>query len=289
MCKNKGEKSKCPIRLLALDIDGTLLNEAGEITPATIEALKQIQKKGVHVVLSSGRDYEGLPWEQLKEVPVEYVITLNGSGVYETLNKTCLYEQYLEQEKMISVLSFLLEQEVYVTVFMNGTRYVPEDCFAYVDQMRLPEYMKNVLRNAKNHMEDMLGYLRTHKAEIQKVALNFQNEPDGTFHNREKVKAYLENCPELQVVDGGFSSLEFTKKGITKAAGLEFLTGYLGILAEETMAVGDSENDLDMLAWAGIGIAMGNAPEHVKEAAFDVTGTNEEDGVAMAVANYFRI
>lgn len=286
MSKNEGDRSKRSIKLLALDIDGTLLNEAGKITSATIEALKEIQKNGVQVVLSSGRDYEGLPWKQLEEVPVDYVITLNGSGVYETAHKTCLYEQYLEQEKMISILSFLLEQEVYVTVFMDGTRYVPEECFAYVERMEAPEYIKNVLRNAKNHMKDMPGYLKTHKAEIQKVALNFQNEADGTFHNREQVKAYLESCPELQVVDGGFSSLEFTKKGITKAAGLEFLTGYLGISAEETMAVGDSENDLDMLTWAGIGIAMGNAPEHVKEAAFDVTGTNEEDGVVMAIETY---
>ena len=121
---------------------------------------------------------------------------------------------------------------------------------------------------------------------IQKVTLNFQSTPEGNYLNREIVKQYLEEKPEIHVVEGGFGNLEFTRKGINKASGLTFLAKHLQIPMEQVMAIGDSENDIEMIEVAGLGIAMGNALECVKKAAVSITDTNANEGVAKAIEKY---
>ncbi len=99
----------------------------------------------------------------------------------------------------------------------------------------------------------------------------------------------MEACQDINLVDGGFSNLEFTKIGVSKATGLSMLTEYLDIPMEAVLAVGDSENDVEMLQAAGLGVAMGNALDHVKTVADDITLTNDEEGVAAVVEKYILV
>lgn len=115
-------------------------------------------------------------------------------------------------------------------------------------------------------------------AEYQLLALDL----DGTYHSRKEVLAYLQQVPGIVLVDGGFANLEFTAQGVSKATGLRFLTDFLGLSMEQVMAIGDSENDAEMLRAVGLGVAMGNASPSVKALADD----NESDGVAKAIRNY---
>lgn len=274
------------MKLLALDVDGTLFGTDGKITEASIEAMKAARNKGIQIVLASGRDYDGLPWEQLQEVDIDYVITTNGSAVYRTCDRKCLAEECLDAEKMIPIFTYILSQKVYLSVFIDGVNYTPAECAEYIDRMDLPEYVKNSLLDNGHKLDDLLGYIGDHDARIQKATLNFQSNQDGTYLNRGNVKQYLEKCPDIHVVDGGFANLEFTRSGINKSTGLKFLCEYLGIALRDTMAIGDSENDIEMLRETGLGIAMGNAVDAAKEAADDVTLTNSEDGVAKAIQKY---
>ena len=274
------------IRLLALDLDGTLFNTEGKITPASVQAICRAQEKGVHVVLASGRDYDGMPWEQLTEVPIEYAVTTNGSAVYSTKDRACLCEECLDQEKIIPILEYLLEKEVYISIFFDGVNYTPISCFPYVENLDIPEYVREALRENRNGIEDLVEYIKKENVRIQKVTLNFQKSLAGGYLNREEVREYLKNDPNIQLVDGGFANLEFAKAGVSKALGLTFLAGRLQIPMEQVMAIGDSENDIEMIETVGLGIAMGNALEHVKEIADDVTETNEKDGVAYAIEKY---
>ncbi len=276
------------IQLLALDVDGTLFTTEGKVTKASIEAIKKAQEKGVQVVLASGRDYEALPWKQLKEVSIDYVITSNGSAVYRTKDRKCLREECLDKEQMIPLFEFILSKKVYLSVFIDGMNYTPTQCFPYVEHMPLPDYVKDLLRNKENRIEDMIGFLKDHDAKIQKATLNFQYR-DGKYFNREEVKQRLEACQDINLVDGGFSNLEFTKIGVSKATGLSMLTEYLDIPMEAVLAVGDSENDVEMLQAAGLGVAMGNALDHVKTVADDITLTNDEEGVAAVVEKYILV
>ena len=120
------------IQLLALDLDGTLFDTKGKITKTSVEAICKAQKQGVQVVLASGRDYEGMPWEQLQGIPIDYVITGNGSAVYATKWKERLYEECMDRQKLLPILEFILEKEVYMTIFLDGVHYTPMQCKPYV-------------------------------------------------------------------------------------------------------------------------------------------------------------
>ncbi len=285
----KETEKKREVRLLALDVDGTLFDSNGHVTEKTIQALKRAREKGVQVVLASGRGYDWMPWNQLTEVAMDYVITTNGGGVYRCGDGMCLHEETMDGKELLPLFQFLQEKEVYITVFMDGATYTPRQCFSYVENMDVPEYVAQSLKDWKKELKDLEAYIRTHEAKIQKVTLNFQKAPDGGYLNREEVKEYLEARTDIHAVDGGFANLEFTKAGVSKATGIRFLSEMLQIPMEQTMAAGDSENDIEMICEAGIGIAMGNALEQVKQAADDITATNDEAGVASAIEKYILI
>lgn len=274
------------IRLVALDIDGTLFKTDGTISKESIRAVREAQEKGVEIVVASGRNYDGLPWEQLKEIPIRYVVTSNGSAVYSIKDQCCIKEECMDQELFFSLLSYVLEKEVYVSVFVDGKSYTPAQCRPYVDQMEIPEYVRKLLKEEVRFVDDLEAYIKETNGKIQKATLNFQQRADGSYLNRDEVREYLEACPQISVVDGGFANLEFTKCGVSKAVGVHFLAESLNISKEEVMAVGDSENDLEMIRSAGLGVAMGNASETVKNAADEVTFTNDEEGVAAVIDKY---
>ena len=274
------------IKLLALDVDGTLFDDSGKISQASIDAMNQAREAGIEVVPTSGRDYDGIPWDQLKNVDIDYVITTNGSAVYEAKTKKCLYEKYLDSGKMIPIFEYLLKKEIYINVFVDGVNYTPVQVYSYIDNLDLPDYVIQHMKENRKGITDLIEYLKNGDAKMQKATLNFQKQENGEFLNRKEVQEYLEKCPDIKVVDGGFDNLEFTKAGTNKAAGLKFLAGHLGMTMDEVMAVGDSENDIEMLREAGLGIAMGNASSEVKEVADEITLDNEHEGVAAAIGKY---
>ena len=125
-------------------------------------------------------------------------------------------------------------------------------------------------------------------APLQKMTVNFQTDENGVLIDREDVRLFLTSNPDITVVCGGYNNLEFTRKGVDKGQGLIHLANYLGIPIEETMAIGDTENDLEILKTAGISVAMGNSIEDIKKLADYVTLTNEEDGVAHAIEHFLE-
>ena len=274
------------MKLLFLDIDGTLFGTDGKIRPSSIRAMKHAQEKGVTIILASGRDYTSLPWEQLKEVDIPYVITCNGSAAYKTDTKECLYKECLDREEMTSVFSYILDRGIHLNVQMNGGNYTEKKCQDYIKNMAVPDYVKEIIRNNCKALDDITGFIRENDVDILKVTLNFQMKDDGEYLNREETSRYLKQFPDIQVVDGGFANLEFNKAGISKATGVQFLSEYMGVSVNDVIAIGDSENDIEMLKTAGTGIAMGNAVEEAKAAADDITSSNDEDGVAKAIEKY---
>lgn len=271
------------IRLLALDVDGTLFNEKGKITTASIAAIQNAQRAGVTVIIATGRDFDAVPWEQLAEVRLPYVVTTNGSAVYRIADRKCLYEECIPNEQAEEIFSYLLTKHIYMEVFMDGKGYVPQQLVPIARELPLPEHIIQLILSKQNVLPDILAFVRQ-GARIQKGTLNFVRLPDQTLQDREDIRVFLEQMGGLNIVNGGYDNLEFTKAGVDKSVGLRYICGLLHIPLEETAAIGDSENDIEMLRTAGLGIAMGNALEEVKKAADAVTLSNEQDGVAAAIA-----
>ena len=166
-------KSNNKIKLLALDVDGTLFDNTGHIPEQNIKAIKKAQEAGVTVVVASGRDYDGVPHDQLKEVAMPYLITTNGAAVYRTADRTCLDEHCLPAEKLLSIFEYILDREVYVTVFIDGHNYTPVQVYDYVWRLGLPEHIVGHFLEGRHELPDLLAYAKSGNAKIQKVTLNF--------------------------------------------------------------------------------------------------------------------
>ena len=263
-------------KILALDLDGTLTNSKKEITPHTLDVLIQAQQKGLKLIIASGRPMAGItPFAKqlhMKEYG-GYILAFNGGLIVdcatgETISRklldTSVYKHLYEvgNTKDFKILSYL------------------EDCIACEDIEN--EYVRYAARLNKMKLRKLNSFLDE---------INFP-EPKCLIVGHEKKLAVLEKVlvdyykEKMSIYRSEPFFLEILPFGIDKAKRLDFLLNYLGIRREELMVCGDGYNDLSMIKFAGLGVAMSNAQDVVKEAADYITLSNEEDGVAAAVKRF---
>ena len=274
------------IKLIALDLDGTLFNKNGIISATNKKELNRAAAQGVKIVISTGRPFNGLPFEQIKDTTIEYALTTNGASVYKIEGKECLYENGMDLETVMPILDWILAREIHIDIYMDGKGFTPIRCRENLSRLDVPDSLRTYMLATRTPVEDLASYVADCGKMIQKINLNFYPQPDGTFLHRDETIQFLKANSAIEVVSGGFNNFEISKAGVTKREGLAFLAIYLGTDLEHTMAVGDSENDLSMINAAGIGVAMGNASDDVKAIANYITASNNEDGVGKAIQKF---
>lgn len=274
-------------KIIALDLDGTLFSTAGEVTPYTREQIRLAAEQGITTVISTGRPFAGLPFDAADELGIQYAITANGAGIYHIADKKCLHEDGIPSQAAAEICSMLRKLHLHMDVFIHGDAYTQSSTLSIIrHSLALPESVKNYILTTRYQVPEIASYILENDLPLQKATLTFEQEADGTFIDREEAKALLLSRPDLNVVCGGYHNLEFTGAGVTKGAGLRFLCDYLNIPLEASMAVGDSENDLDILKTSGFSVAMENADEEIRSACDYVTSSCNDDGVGHAIAKF---
>lgn len=276
---------KRPIRLLALDLDGTVLNNAKRITPATRKALEAAIAAGVIVLPASGRPLTGLCQEFLDIPGVEYALTSNGAAVYRLSDGAAIHTDYLDTALAAELMERLGKLEIMATFFAAGRGYASDRQLALLPRLSVSEPVRDYLRASRTVLEDPVSFIREH-GQVEKFTLNFLHDSGGGWVDLAGVRAVLDDHPGLSIVSGGTDNLEITAPTASKGAALLALADYLGIPHAQTMACGDSENDLAMLDAAGFSVAMANSEECILSHVDAVTTSNEEDGVAKAIYDY---
>lgn len=276
------------IKLIAIDLDGTLFNPKGIISKDDLTAIKYAMDKGVTVVISTGRPYAGIPFEQLEGSGIKYAITTNGSAAYELGTKRCLFEEPMENELTFPIIEYLLSKDIHFDAFIQGKGYSPEKCLAAGLKLDYPESLLKYVIHTRTRVEDICKYIAENNMKIQKMTLNFYKDENGNYVDRDEVEKYLLAHGKISVVSGGHNNLEFTRGDIDKGTGLHELAKVLGISVDQTMAIGDTENDLAIIKAAAVGVAMGNATDDIKKAADYITLSNNESGVAAAIMHYVK-
>ncbi len=274
------------IKLVALDLDGTLFDNSSHISERNLTAIRSITDKGIHVVISTGRPFEGIPFDQIKGTGINYAITANGSGIYEISTRKCLYENAMDEELVTPILNFLLTRDIHMDAFIGGKGYTPIQCVETAQKLTVPSSIKNYIITTRTRLDNILQFIHENQLKVQKMTLNFYPAADGTLIDRETVRKFLVSNPSITTVCGGYNNLEFTRADANKGVGLRKLAEILGVNPDATMAIGDTENDLAIIEAAGIGVAMGNATDAVKARADYVTTTNTKDGVAAAIEHF---
>lgn len=276
------------IKLVALDLDGTLFDNNSKISKKNLETIRAITDKGVHVVISTGRPFEGIPFDQIKDTGIAYAITANGSAIYEIASGRCLYENAMDEELVTPIINFLLTRDIHMDAFIGGKGYTPIQCVSTAQKLTVPASIKKYITTTRTRLDNILQFIHDNQLKVQKMTLNFYPDKDGTLIDRERVRRYLTSNPDIATVCGGYNNLEFTRKDADKGVGLRRLAELLDIDPAQTMAIGDTENDLAIIEAAGIGVAMGNATDTVKAKADYVTTSNTEDGVAFAIEHFIH-
>ncbi|MCI9491770.1 MAG: HAD family phosphatase [Lachnospiraceae bacterium] len=276
-------------QLVALDLDGTLLNSDGCVSEENKAAIKKATQQGIVFAIATGRPYCGLPLEVMEELGIQYAITANGAAIYQAPEKNCLFEHCMPASLVSSILEKLLKLEIHMDIFTHGDAYTPAKCRETLRNIHsLPSSLKHYILTTREVVPDIVAFLQKGQPPIQKLTLNFQKKEDGSYIDREETIQTLNQYPKVTYLSGGYGNLEFTKNGVTKAKGLSLLCNYLGIPIEQSIACGDSENDLDIIKAAGLGVAMANAPKDICSQADDVTLSNDMHGVAAMLEKHLQ-
>jgi Cof subfamily protein (haloacid dehalogenase superfamily) len=263
------------IRLIASDLDGTLLDELSQVSARTSQAIMDATAQGLFVVVATGRQLPQVP-AVLAACGVRYVVGSNGAIASDLATGTLLFEDLLAPQTAAGIVAFLtaeLEGVRFSAVRDHGARHAAE-----------PGYLDLVTPR-----EQELWWSHLTPQDLATVV----SEPTLKLTVRhpvltaDELKVVLERSglPGFSATTSGAPFLEVQGAGVTKATGVARLCRLLGVGATEVLAAGDAGNDVEMLAWAGLGVAMGNAVEPALAVADWVTVRNDEDGLARAIEN----
>lgn len=271
-------------RLLALDIDGTLINDERRVTDATIEAVQRATDAGVFVTLCTGRSISTAA-VVARQLPLNVPLILNGGAlIYDDRRRRTLYLRNLPAAAAMDAVHRFRDLACHPIVYAP----LPESQYFYYDDydpqnISFERYVqKNEGRAQK--VNDVAGLLQ-HDAAMVAVSdrvARIQSLTPAIRRQLPHTTVTLEISPN----DQGYCHVTVTPQGVSKGSGLRELTRLLGISLAETIAVGDNLNDLDMMTAAGLGVAMDNATPETKALADHITGSNNEDGVAQVIERF---
>lgn len=263
-------------KIIALDMDGTLLNEKKVITDRTKAAIKAAREKGVKVVLASGRPIDGLK-KFLNELELidndEYVLSYNGCLVQETKSEKAICEMCLKGSDLHYAYEISKELNVNIHAFSADKGLITPKNSKYTEvEAEINGIDITVCDfNEINENDVIVKIMYIDEPEILDPAIE--------KHPKELAEKYYlaKSTPYF---------FEIINKDGNKGVGLKALADHLGVEASEIIAVGDAGNDLAMIEYAGLGVAMGNANKDIKKVANYITKSNEEDGVAHVIEKF---
>lgn len=263
-------------KLIALDMDGTLLNENKKVSEKNKEALRKAKELGVYVVLASGRPIDGL-LKFLEELELlgedDYVLSYNGCLVQKTKSREVVCDVTIKGSDLKYLKGLADEAGLNIHAFSKEKGLITPKKNKYTSY----EAHHNGIDFHINDFEDVAD-----DEEIIKVMMI--DEPEILDEGIKKLPNEI--YEKYNVAKSAPFFLEFFNKKASKGVGVKLLAEHLGIKKDEVIAVGDEMNDFPMIEYAGLGVAMGNACDKVKEIANYITDTNDNDGVAKVIEEF---
>ena len=265
------------IKLIAIDVDGTLLNSRKELTAATVEAIQAAEAQGIRVCICSGRPISDCR-EYIDRLPsMRYIVTCTGAQVIDLQTGADIFRNALTAEELRMLYAIICRYDTFPEIF-DDAGGVHNRVSDLTKEVVRDEAMLALLLRMHIAEEDLDAYVANYTGLTNKIHMFFKD-----LTHKPKLREELEALP-YEVMESDFDDLEIMPRGVDKAVGLAKLAEHLGLKAEEVLALGDGGNDAAMLRWAGLGVAMKNASAEAKAAADRVSDhTNDEDGAAHVI------
>lgn len=271
---------KQDIKLIAMDLDGTALNSQKHLTERTRAAIIAAVKKGIRVVVATGRTFSSLAPEVLAIPEITCAITSNGAVVNAVSDGSILYADYLQADMVKEIAAMAQAESVDTEACTGGKAYIGQE---YYDKVLAGKSGRDIhyVRTTRHPVPDIYQFMREHSDSIENINLNFD-----TLEDKMRWQAQMRACPDVTPTSSFLYNVEVGGKHTSKANALLHLMAQWHLTRDQVMAFGDSENDLAMLRMAGTAVAMENGEELVKQEADLVAESNDADGVAKIIERY---
>ena len=267
------------IRLIAFDLDETLLNAEKILTARNRTALERAADKGILIVPTTGRLLKGIPAE-IRDFPfLRYAVTINGAAVFDVTTGENLYSAEIPLDDAIEIMSYLDQFPIIYDCYQDNTGWMKRTMWEQAEVFAPNAYYVRSIRTNRAPVPDLKEFLKERGNSVQKIQL-FALDPVLRTTLLQEIPRRFAN---LAVSSSVTRNVEINHKDANKGAALLALASHLGLDRSQVMAFGDGLNDVSMIRAAGIGVAMQNAVEEVKAAADLITGSCEDSGVAQTI------
>ena len=285
MCSFVGEEKNRIKGIIALDLDGTLLNSKKELSEGNLHALRCAAEAGWAIVPTTGRFYGGMP-EVIRQLPfVHYAITINGAAVLDLTGREqkTLYRAEIPWEKAVEIMTWLDEKPVIYDCYMNHAAWMTEGLKAQVNQVIEDEKIRKMFHDLRQPVPELKEFIASYAPEkgidVQKVQF-FTRDMDLRKRLLEEIPQVF---PGILATSSSPQNIELNWLDANKGKALMALAKVLGVDPKNTLAFGDGLNDVAMILAAGIGFAMENAEPEVKAVADRIALSCDADGVAYGI------
>lgn len=273
------------VKCIALDLDRTTLNREGRLSDKNRRALEEVIAAGIHVVIASGRAFDTLPKDILAVSGIEYAITCNGAAMYYLPEGKCLKRYRLSENAVEAIMKATAKDNVTYEAFIDGIAYADKVYLENPQRFGATPQAVEYVKTTRHMQDNIVKFIYDNKHCLDSMDIIVRDE-ELKRKVWEKVRAATD---EVYITSSIQQLIEIANQNAGKKAGLAFFADMLGIKREETAAFGDADNDIDMLQYAGCGIAMENASSACKEAADFITGHHDEDGLAYGLKYILKL
>lgn len=269
------------IKLIAFDLDDTVLNTQKKLTPETLRVLYRAAELGIEIVPSTGR-FWGAVTDEIKNLPfVRYAVTLNGAAIFDVKSQKTIARFEIPSERAETMARVFDELPVIYDSIIDGQGYMNREFHERVKDITIGEWQYKIIYGLRKPVDD-LHEIINQSSGVQKMQI-YTKDRDLRANLLAALPVVFPNSLFTSSVP---NNIEINDLKANKGDGLRFVASHLGIEMSEAMAFGDGLNDISMIKAAGIGVAMGNAVREVKDVADHVTGTCDEDGVAEGIKTF---
>lgn len=288
-------------KLIAVDLDGTLLNSYGEVTENTKQVIKKIQNQGIELIIASGR-----PMDSIKTIAKainsnHYFIAGNGAIIYDIQNQKTMYENVIQRNKLLEISKICQENNITYNIYTERT-VIAENL-----KYNVLYYYKENLKKGENEktniklVDNLYKYIQETE-DLKCIKITVCDSSKSVFNS---IIKKLKDIQNIDVMDVSHMSRKLIRQGteevpieyfyteisainVDKWEALKYLAEKMQVKQEEIIAIGDNINDKKMIQNAGLGICMGQSAEHMKEVADYVTEDNNNEGVAKVLLKYYN-
>lgn len=272
------------IKLIALDLDGTLLNSSKALSPRNARALDAAAAAGIAVVPTTGRFFGGMP-KEIRELPyLRYAVTINGAQVQDLSTREVVYRAEIPLAQALEIMTYLDTLPVIYDCYQDNWGWMTGAMQEQAADFAPDGHYLSMLRQLRTPVPELKAYLREKGRDVQKI----QFFAKDLSVRRQVLDTFAARFPGTAVSSSVVNNVEINAAHANKGDAIAALARYMGISMAQTMGFGDGLNDLEMLRACGVGVAMANACPEAKAAADVVTASCDCDGVAQTIEALLR-